>query len=376
MKNRYDVIIIGGGFFGMYVAEYFALQGKRVILCEKEADFMQRASYVNQARVHNGYHYPRSILTALRSHVSFPRFCQEFDNCIDSSFEQYYMIGRLLGKVTAKQYEKFCLSIGVPCEPAPKRITKLINPNYIEAAYLTNEFAFDAIKLKDVMHARLDDAGVIYRFNTEVCSIRSGQNGLDVRIQGTDGNVHPEVISSRQVFNCTYSMLNHVLTGSGIEPIPLKHEMTEMCLVELPDVLKNTGITVMCGPFFSIMPFPPMNGIHIFSHVRYTPHFEWYDGKGQSPVNAHDLFQRAEKKSAWKAMLLDAQRYIPILSECKYDDSLWEVKTVLPRSETDDSRPILFKPDYHLKGFHCIMGGKIDNVYDVIREIEKLGLNV
>ena len=55
------IVIIGGGFFGMYIAEYFARQGKKVLLCEKEADFMQRASYANQARVHNGYHYPRSI---------------------------------------------------------------------------------------------------------------------------------------------------------------------------------------------------------------------------------------------------------------------------------------------------------------------------
>ena len=30
-----------------------------------DADLMQRASYANQARVHNGYHYPRSLLTAL-----------------------------------------------------------------------------------------------------------------------------------------------------------------------------------------------------------------------------------------------------------------------------------------------------------------------
>ena len=53
---------IGGGFFGMYLSVYFARKGHEVILSEKENDFMQRASYVNQARVHNGYHYPRSIL--------------------------------------------------------------------------------------------------------------------------------------------------------------------------------------------------------------------------------------------------------------------------------------------------------------------------
>jgi hypothetical protein len=156
--------------------------------------------------------------------------------------------------------------------------------------------------------------------------------------------------------------------------MPLKHEMTEMCLVEVPNELKNMGITVMCGPFFSLMPFPP-RGTHILSHVRYTPHYEWHDGPDKPYINAHEHFHNAEKKSAWKAMQLDAQRYIPILADCKYIDSVWEVKTVLPRSESDDSRPILFKPNYGLKGFHCVIGGKIDNIYDAIEEIENMGLS-
>ena len=65
-------------------------------------------------------------------------------------------------------------------------------------------------------------------------------------------------------------------------------------------------------------------------------------------------------------MLKDARRYLPILEESKYIDSLWEVKTVLPRSEVDDSRPILFKEDHGLEGLTSIMGSKIDNVYDMV----------
>ena len=74
-------------------------------------------------------------------------------------------------------------------------------------------------------------------------------------------------------------------------------------------------------------------------------------------------------------MLLDGIRYIPCLKECVYKESLWEVKTVLPRSEIDDSRPILFKANYGYEGLHCIIGGKIDNIYDVIEIIKKKGLD-
>jgi hypothetical protein len=49
-----------------------------------------------------------------------------------------------------------------------------------------------------------------------------------------------------------------------------------------------------------------------------------------------------------------------------------KVKTVLPLSEVDDSRPILFKAHWGLPNLICIMGGKIDNIYDAIEEYQHL----
>lgn len=357
----------------MYLSEYFALKGHEVTLIEKEDDFMQRASYVNQARVHNGYHYPRSILTALRSRISLPKFYDEFKECIDDTFDKYYMISNLQSKVSAKQFEKFCHRIGSVCEPAPLKITDLIDPNYVEAVFTTKEFAFDTKKLKEIMKERLEDAGVKYHLNRKVEMVLPVEEKLLVKTSSTLNSSTLDPIEADEVFNCTYSMINQIITDSSLEMVPLKHELTEMALVTVPDELQNTGITVMDGPFFSVMPFPARN-LHSFSHVRYTPHYEWYDKQTEPYINGHKHYDEITKRSAYKHMLQDAQRYIPILSECKYEDSIWEVKTILPRSESNDSRPILFKPNHGLKGFHSIMGGKIDNVYDVIEVIEKTGL--
>jgi hypothetical protein len=71
-------------------------------------------------------------------------------------------------------------------------------------------------------------------------------------------------------------------------------------------------------------------------------------------------------------MLKDAQRYLPALSMARHVRSLFEVKTVLPQSEHDDSRPILFKRCGELPGLVSVMGGKIDNVYDLPRELDGL----
>ena len=361
------ILVIGGGFFGMYLADYFARRGCTVRLVEQEPQFMARASYANQARVHQGYHYPRSVLTAMRSRISFPRFVREFSDCIVSDFEKYYLIGRPLGKVSAQQFLKFCDRIGARCEPAPARIVALTNPALIEACFGTVEYAFDAVKLRDIMAARLAAAGVQCSMKVSAESVAPAGRGLQVALRHRESGT-VETVPADHVFNCTYSRLNYLSVKSGLALIPLKHEMTEICLVDMPEPLRQTGLTVMCGPFFSTMPFPSA-GLHSFSHVRYTPHFEWQEGAGGDYVDADERRGAKPWRSAWRYMQKDAARYIPVLAECRYHRSLWEVKTVLPRSESDDSRPILFRPHHGLPGFHCIMGGKIDNVYDAMAAI-------
>lgn len=366
-QEHYDVLIAGGGFFGLYIAEFFSLKGNRVLLCEEGAQYMKRASYNNQARVHSGYHYPRSLLTAMRSCISFPRFVSEFPDCIQSDFEKYYAIGKILGKVNAAQFRHFCNLIGAPCEPAESKITSLFSPHFIEAVFQTREYAFDSQKLCNVMLARLQATNAELLGNCSVHKILPG-SPLQAKLNA-DG--HTIQVYADEVYNCTYSHINFINHNSGIELIPLKHEMTEMALVQPPEALRDKGITIMCGPFFSIMPFPD-RGLHTFSHVRYTPHYEWHDRNQDEYLNSATVYDQDPRNSNFKSMQYDAARYLPLSMGCQQVDSLWEVKTILPASEIDDSRPILFKTNFCIPNYHCIMGGKIDNVYDVIEAIKTM----
>ena len=161
-----------------------------------------------------------------------------------------------------------------------------------------------------------------------------------------------------------------VLTDGFFEMplLNLKHEITEMSLIELPDELKNFSITIMDGPFFSIMPFPSRN-LNTFSHVRYTPHGSWIDKDEYH--NGYEILKDYEKKSNFRYMINDAKRYIPLLENAVYKDSIYEVKTVQVKNETDDGRPILFTKDYEIKNFSNIMGGKIDNIYEILDTIKE-----
>jgi glycine/D-amino acid oxidase-like deaminating enzyme len=367
VSDRCDALVIGGGFFGLYLAQFLATRHDRVMVCERDADFMQRASYVNQARVHHGYHYPRSLLTAYRSRVNFPRFVEQFQPCIDSSFECCYAIASRLSKVSLEQFRRTMRLIGAPLEPAPPHLRGLFDSGYVQGVFQACEYAFNAVILKDLILESVRRAGVELSTRTVVTRLRQAAlDAIEVELSREEG---ASTVVAGEVYSATYAHTNEVLAKSGLEPIPFKHELVELALVEVPKELSGVGMTVMCGPFFSCMPFPPL-GVHSLSHVRYTPHVHWYDS-GASSVSLAQRLASFEKVSAFPAMVRDAGRYVPLLRKCRYIDSLWDVKTVLPRSEIDDSRPILFRPHHGLRNLHVVMGAKLDNVYDVTDQLRE-----
>lgn len=365
--KSYDVVVVGGGFFGLSIATHCARAGRRVLLVEKEEGLMRRASYHNQARVHNGYHYPRSVLTALRSRINFPRFVADHPGCVRSDFEKIYAVSRRMSKVSAAQFRRFVERIGAPLEAAPARVAGLFSTDRIEAVFRCQEYAFDADRLREVARGRALEAGVEIASATEAVSASAGPDGLVIGLRQAGQD---RAATGRLVFNCTYSRINELLRLSRLATIPLRHEYTEMCLVDPPAELAGFGITVMCGAFFSIMPFPA-RGLHSLSHVRYTPHYAWKDDSAAAP-DPYAVPAARPVPTAFASMCADARRYLPAMSGCSYRSSLWEVKTVLPRREGDDSRPILFRACSEAPRLINVMGGKIDNIYDALTEVDQL----
>jgi len=362
-----DAVIIGGGFYGAAIASYLARQRglKRVLLVEKESALLSRASYNNQARVHNGYHYPRSFTTAYRSRVNLPKFVRDWPLAIKKDFTKLYAIARRNSKVTSRQFEHFCREIGASFERANPHLQALFDPRLIENVFQVEEYAFDAGKLANWAERELSEGGVQVRLNTRVNSISNGPNKtLQVALRTKDGS--EELSTCRYIFNCTYSGLNQFGGDYLGTRTRLKHEITEMALVEVPPEIQHLGITVMDGPFFSIMPFPA-RGLHTLSHVRYTPHLAWEDDLGVDPYQKLTQYNCATRASR---MIRDAGRYLPSVFSAKHTGSLFEVKTVLVKSEGDDSRPILFEKHSELTGCYSVLGGKIDNIYDVIEMLE------
>ena len=367
LEEIWDAVVIGGGFYGVAIAAYLSRirQLPKILLVEQEDRLMTRASYNNQARVHNGYHYPRSFTTAYRSRINMPQFSNDWPDVVYRDFTKLYAIARRNSKVTAKQFQRFCLEIGAKFETADPSLKALFNPKLIEDVFLVQEYAFDAKKLGDWAKQELGNCGVPVYYNTSAIEIhQNNENTLRVTLEST-GEYRKSQLISQSVYNCTYSGMNQIKGAFSGTQTKLKHEIAELALVDLPPPLNEIGITVMDGAFFSVMPFPA-RGLHTLSHVRYTPHYSWYDNPN---INPYERLREYDCQTRVDRMIRDSGRYVPSLYKAKYVDSLFEVKTVLVKNEGDDGRPILFEKHPSLPNLFSLLGGKIDNIYDILEKM-------
>ena len=265
MKERYDKIIIGAGIYGLYAALRSCQQRQQVLVLECEDDAFKRATYINQARVHQGYHYPRSISTALKSAGYFERFNRNFGFCINRDFDQIYAASSQFSWTDGNQFKEFCRAAGIPCEELNP--DKYFKPGMCDGAFLTREYTYDALILKNYFLKSLGEFSDRFeiRYGAEITAIERNGECYEVAVKGA-GTFRTDF-----VLNAAYAGVNQVLAMAGFEPFRIKYELCEIILCEAGEKLKNTGLTVMDGPFFSIMPFG-MSGLHSLTAVTFTPH--------------------------------------------------------------------------------------------------------
>ena len=357
MKKK--VMIIGGGFYGMFLSNFLSSLGFEITLCEKEDKLMSRSSLINQARVHKGFHYCRSALTALRSSISYIKFINNYKDAIETNFNSYYAISKLNSKTTANQFEDFLSKLSINYNISSDSFKDLFNNNLVEQIYQVEEKVFNSHVLLEIMSEKLANANVSINLNTFISNVHNEGDFLLAK----SNNHHVENIKYDFIFNCTYSGLNFFNENNKLN---LKHRVSEMALVSLPAELQGKSITLMDGPFFSLMPYPTAGkGIYSLSHVNYTHHDTLNEGADFYKLYRNPEMIRNIYKSNYKYMLSDASRFLPCLGKLEYVDSIWDIKTTLLSSDVNDSRPIVFNEDKNKKNFFSVLGGKIDNVFDL-----------
>ncbi|RMD72707.1 MAG: FAD-binding oxidoreductase, partial [Bacteroidetes bacterium] len=206
--HNFDAVVIGGGIFGIYAALHFARKGLQVALVEKETHLFTKASMVNQARLHGGYHYPRSIATARMSDEHRARFTEEHEPFINFSFEKYYAIDRFGSLTDAAQFERFCDYLGIVC----RRIDEhpLFNFERIEALYATVEHSFDPVLMANHYRRQVEqEAGIQLYVATRIGQAERAGDAWLMEATRLDEQA-TLTLRAPLVVNATYSATNAV----------------------------------------------------------------------------------------------------------------------------------------------------------------------
>lgn len=372
MQKNYDKIIIGAGLYGLYAAKFSADKGERVLVLEYDNTPFARATYINQARVHMGYHYPRSLTTAVKSAGYFRRFVEDFGFCIHDKFDQVYATSGQFSWTNAKQFMEFCKAADIRCdEVAPSAYFK---PGMCDGAFMTEEYTYDAKILQKYYEEQLAEReNVTLLYGARIDKILKKSREFEVWMENGAEFEAPFVL------NATYASVNQVIDkveGIQKEFFNIKYELCEIILCEPSEALKGTGITVMDGPFFSIMPFGK-TGLHSLTSVTFTPHVTSYEtmpafqcqGEGASRCDKQFLGNCSscphKPESAWPYMSHLADKYLKEKYAYTYLESLYSMKPILKSSEVDDSRPTAIRVLSGEPVFISVLSGKINTVYDL-----------
>lgn len=358
-------VVVGGGLFGTWAALVLAQRGHTVVLVEQDDQLLGRASYVNQARLHTGLHYPRSLLTASEALGSYRRFRDEFPDAVHD-FTQIYAIARHGSKTSAEGFSRFVDRLGVRADRTD--VSRWFRPSTIEEAWIVEEPSFDAsVMRRDLTRRVHDEARIELRLGVTVQSAKV--SGAAVVVVLADGSV----IEGDQLVIATYAGINGLREGLGLEPLPLQHELTEVVLGEVTGSLVGRGFTIMDGPFWSMMPFGKSGQVSLTSvgltpvdRAGALPKFACQHRRpdcvpaqlrdcGTCPVRPASLASHQVQQMSM--FLRDADEFTPT-------GSLLTVKSVLRIAEVDDARPTVIRREEEVPVW-TIFSGKVSTVFEL-----------
>lgn len=373
------VLVIGAGLYGRYCADLFKRRGHHVsIVAEDDSlDFDQSdtntASLVNQARIHNGYHYPRSLATAIESSKNYQRFKAEFKDAI-IEFDQYYGIPKRGSLTSSRQFKEFCDRLNVKCDEVKLNITT----EHVDKVFDTDEVAIDT---KLMMQIAEDKFKYDFFYQGRVIALEENSNLImqddlttkselcnwNVKIKNQAGSISYLPGSYDLIINCTYASLNKVERLAKVKETSIRSELCEIAIFRDPkNRLKNSGITFMDGPFISFMPWSK-DHLYSLTSVCHTPH---------EASKEFSQFLDVRRSHSRRVMMISLMKKFirpEIVDDLEFEGSKFVIKTISDNADIDDNRLVNVNFDKDRR-FVSILSGKLDAIYEVEKKLETLGV--
>ena len=328
------VAIIGAGIFGCSIALELDKEGYEVVLYEKETDIMLKATRNNHNRIHYGYHYPRSLETAKQSLDGLLSFLANYSESILFGFKNYYSIAKDNSLSSAYQFKEFCKEAGISYKiEFPDQ--ELMNSDMIGESYLVEEPIYDWTKLQSIVKSKLVKSNIKLRLNSD---FTKSTESFDF------------------VINCAYSNINelcrHMLVGEQ------SFHMQDVIIPIFKSNIDRIGLTVMDGPFCSVMPKGFEQNKFLLYHAKYSI--------VEESVSS-ELKMNADVQAHTKLILQDSINYFPFLKKAEIID-YWRTNRAIPITNNDQrlSEIITYNENAN---FITVFSGKVTTAVKIAKQI-------
>lgn len=345
------IAVIGAGIFGCTAALKLQKAGFQVTLFEEKSSIISCASRINQYRLHVGYHYPRSLETALSSTNGLESFIPEYRICLSPDwYEHYYAISAENSLVDASEYLKFLMDSKLKFEIIGN--ADWIDRKKIQLLIKVPEYTIDIQRLKWRIEDQIKKSGIELKLNTNFLTDEHPNSEYDIFI------------------NATYANLNYFLPES--DRVDYQFEICEKPVVHLSRDWDHRSLVVLDGPFFCIDNYFPM-ACHIMGHVEHAIHhrntgrFSEIPEKFRKYLNSEVVFPR--DCSNFDRFKESAREFLPNLN-MRNLGSMYTIRTVLPNRDHDDARPSYITK--HSDRMYSIFSGKIGTCIDIANDLVKL----
>lgn len=344
--------IIGGGFYGCYIAKKLKDKFKSKIevhIFEKNKKLILEAGINNQHKLHLGYHYPRSLFTIKQTIYGSKKFKKEFSRFILYPKKNIYLIHKK-SHIKASKFYKIFKQLKLKIKEFDiKKINFLKNYNDYEKAFKVEEGVIKFKKLNDHLIKKVESSCDVYK-NKRIIEVNSEKGFL------TDSK--NRVYSNYDyIINCSYTNPN-----MGIKKkFNLKYELAGMVKIRNP-FKEKIGITIMDGKFVTL--YPRDKYFSSLSSVTYTPIKKF--------KNLNNLYKfqnkfKLKKNNRIELITKDVRKYFNKRLYIKDPILITAPKTKI-YNDTVDQRPSLIRK---YKKTLSILAGKIDVAPIIFEQVLK-----
>ena len=334
MKKIKNILIVGAGIHGCFLAKYLSDYNLNIYVIEKNKDLCLGSSNATHNRANRGFHYPRSKETTNECKAAYRYFEKNYNNFL-KKFKSYYCIEKK-SKTSFKKYINFFKKNNLKFKIVDN--SKYLKRNNLEGIIRAEEGCYNHIKIKTMLKKRMMNKKINMIYNFEIKKIFSLNNKIN--LISKDNKIFEQEIDL--IINATYDNSNEILKAfKKNAPIEkYKHQITEVVRIKCKK--RYPGITIMDGPYATIMP-----------HIGKKNEYLLYDVINSILNVSNRPVKKKNIKTNYKLIKKKLTKYINFTNDFKYIGSNYGTRPV-PVNDNEANRSTKIIENYYNKKIKLI----------------------